>query len=80
MTEERGRLHLCNCLIVQRDGDDPLFSAFANGAVQVDLTGYAIVPLEDYDQQCDRVERMAELLLPDFLRPNCSGAAKSARE
>jgi len=40
--------YLKNCTIIQRAGDEPLFRAREDGSVTAHLSGYAVIPLEDY--------------------------------
>ncbi len=47
-----------NCLIMMREGDDCLFY-FDNHmqAYRIQLDGYAIIPMEEYDRMKDREDK-----------------------
>jgi hypothetical protein len=46
-----------NCYISVRDADSDIFPVNANGEMELNLDGYAIVPIEEYDLHSEAVRQ-----------------------
>jgi hypothetical protein len=55
------RITGCMIMTRPRDGDDPLITINASGLVELDLVGYAVIPIEEWNKMVSMAEKYSQI-------------------